>query len=98
MNAAAGERNALVWTLLALLVLASWAALGLWSASPYGRFLDHGGWGDAGVLAALCRALPQGDVLVPALLHAAAWVLMIAATSCSSGLGGGSLASWAAGA
>jgi predicted metal-binding membrane protein len=27
----------------------------------------------------LCRAIPQGDIIVPALLHALAWVLMIAA-------------------
>ena len=32
-----------------------------------------------GVLAALCRAAPQVDIVVPAMLHAAAWVLMIAA-------------------
>ena len=54
-------------------------ALGLWSASPYSRFLAHGGWGDVGALAALCQAVPQGYFVVPALLHAAAWVLMIAA-------------------
>ncbi len=79
IRAAIGERNALTWMLLLVLVVAAWAALGLWSASPYARYLEHGGWGDAGALAALCRALPQGDWLVPALLHAAAWVLMIAA-------------------
>jgi hypothetical protein len=37
----------LVWPLLSLLVVARWATLWLWSASPYGRLLDHGGWGDA---------------------------------------------------
>src|SRR4030095_13219074 len=74
----AGERGTLVWLLLALLVAAAWTTLGLWSASPYGRYLEHGGWGDAGALAALCRAIPQGDIVVPALLHAGAWVLMIA--------------------
>jgi predicted metal-binding membrane protein len=84
-NAATGARTpsgghaALLWPLLCLLVAAAWAVLWLWSASPYGRYLDHGGWGDAGALAALCRALPQGDVVVPVVLHAAAWVLMIAA-------------------
>ena len=72
-------RGALVSSLLALLVIGAWAALVLWSASPYGRYLEHGGWADAGVLAALCRAVPQGDIVVPALLHALAWVLMIAA-------------------
>ena len=60
-------------------MIGAWAALALWSASPYGRYLEHGGWADAGALAALCRAVPQGDIVVPALLHAAAWVLMIAA-------------------
>ncbi len=51
----------------------------MWSASPYGRYLEHGGWGDAGALAELCRAVPQGALVVPAVLHAASWVLMIAA-------------------
>ena len=74
-----GGRRALLWPRLTLLVGAAWAALWLWSASPYGRYLDHGGWGDAGALAALCRAVPQGDIVVPVVLHAAAWVLMIAA-------------------
>ena len=73
------RRGALVFSLLALLVVGAWAALVLWSASPYGRYLEHGGWADAGALAVLCRAVPQGDIVVPALLHAAAWVLMIAA-------------------
>ena len=74
-----GGSRALFWPLLSLLVVASWGVLLLWSASPYGRLLDHGGWGDAGALAALCRAVPQGDVVVPVVLHALAWVLMIAA-------------------
>lgn len=82
-NAAAcpgdGQRRVLFWTLLSLLALASWAALALWSASPYGRYLEHGGWIDASAIAALCRALPGGDYVVPAALHAAAWILMIAA-------------------
>ena len=62
-----------------MLVLASWAVLWMWSVSPYGRYIDHAGWGDVGALAALCRAVPQGDIVVPVVLHAAAWVLMIAA-------------------
>jgi len=77
--APSGARPALFWPLLVLLVAAAWAVLWLWSASPYGRYLDHGGWGDAAALAALCQAVPQGDIVVPAVLHAAAWVLMIAA-------------------
>lgn len=75
----AGGRGALVGWLLGLLVVGAWGALALWSASPYGRYLEHGGWGDDGAFAALCRAIPQGDIVVPALLHALAWVLMIAA-------------------
>jgi|SRR5579862_363010 len=75
----ADVRRTLLFALLALLVAASWAALWLWSASPYGRYLEHGSWGQDGALAALCRAFPQGEILVPVLLHAAAWVLMIAA-------------------
>ena len=78
-SSAVPDRRALFWALLALLVVASWGALALWSASPYARYLEHGGWVDAGLLAELCRAVPQGEVLVPAGLHAAAWVLMIAA-------------------
>jgi len=78
LSAAIGRR-ALFRALLAVLVLAAWGALALWSASPYARYLEHGGWIDPGALAALCRAVPQGELLVPAALHAAAWVLMIAA-------------------
>ena len=77
--ASPGGARTLLFPLLALIVVAAWAGLWLWGASPYGRYLDHGGWGDAGALAALCRAIPQGDLIVPAVLHAAAWVLMIAA-------------------
>ncbi len=62
-----------------LLAVGSWGALALWSASPYARYLDHPGWLDAEAFAALCRAVPQGDVLVPAALYAGAWLLMIAA-------------------
>ncbi len=71
-------RGVLPW-LLGGLALLAWAALWLWNASPYGRYLDHGGWGDAEAIIALCRAVPAGDWLVPAALHAGAWVLMIAA-------------------
>ena len=73
------DRRTLFAWLMAALAVAAWAALLAWSVSPYGRFLEHGGWGDAGALAALCRAVPQGDILVPAALHASGWMLMIAA-------------------
>ena len=78
LSAEAGRR-VLFWTLLTLLALAAWGALALWSASPYARYLEHGGWIDAGALAALCRAVPGGGYVVPAALHAAGWVLMVAA-------------------
>jgi len=65
--------------LLIVLSALAWAALWAWSASPYGRYLAHDGWAEFGALAALCRAVPAGGVVVPALLHALAWVLMIAA-------------------
>ena len=72
------RRTTFAW-LMFLLAAASWAALWALRASPYGRYVEHGGWGEAGALAALCSAIPQGDIVVPAVLHASAWVLMIAA-------------------
>ena len=58
---------------------AAWAVLWLWSASPYAGYLDHGSWLEIGVLASICRALPGGGVVLTALLHVCAWVLMIIA-------------------
>src|SRR5438270_357383 len=57
----------------------AWLALFLWEQSPYGRYLDHPRWTDAGLAAALCQALPAGDVVLPALLYAGGWLLMAAA-------------------
>src|ERR1041385_3035692 len=57
----------------------AWLALLIWDQSPYGRYLDHPRWTDAGLAAALCRALPAGDVVLPAFLYAGGWFLMIAA-------------------
>jgi predicted metal-binding membrane protein len=65
--------------LVGALTIAAWSALWALSAGPYRRYVDHGGWGDAGALAAMCRVLPGGDIVVPAVLYALAWVLMIAA-------------------
>jgi predicted metal-binding membrane protein len=61
------------------LCLLAWLALAVWSASPWQRLLDHGNWSDLAWLAALCRAVPAGEALVPALAYALAWLLMIAA-------------------
>jgi predicted metal-binding membrane protein len=73
------DRRAAYLALIVALSLAAWATLALWAASPYARYVEHPGWADAGAFAQLCRALPQGEVVVPALLHALAWILMIAA-------------------
>lgn len=75
---AAGRRNPLLPLLGGLIALA-WIALWAWSASPYGRYLDHGDWLTAGPAAFLCRALPAGEVIVPAALHSLGWVTMTAA-------------------
>lgn len=72
------HRPLLAWVLVAL-ALAAWLALALWSASPFARYVEHGGWLDAAAFAELCRAFPQGNVVLPALAYALAWVLMIAA-------------------
>src|SRR5947207_15519891 len=70
-----------LWFALALgaLIAASWIALWYWNASPYRRYVEHAGLLEPGALLALCRAIPQGEIVVPMLLYAFAWVLMIAA-------------------
>jgi predicted metal-binding membrane protein len=78
-RAPADIRRAAFLALMAGLIASAWLILWLWSASPYARYLDHGRWTDTGMLASVCRAVPAGEVVVPALLYAAGWVLMIAA-------------------
>jgi predicted metal-binding membrane protein len=73
------DRHALRLGLVAALSIAAWGTLAGWSASPYARYLDHGGWGEPGLLAALCRSLPQGEFAILALLYPLAWLLMITA-------------------
>jgi predicted metal-binding membrane protein len=68
------SQRAVFGALFALLAIACWAALWLWSASPYARYLEHPGWADAAGFAEFCRS-----VAAPAAAHALAWVLMIAA-------------------
>ncbi|MGH8799226.1 MAG: DUF2182 domain-containing protein [Casimicrobiaceae bacterium] len=65
--------------LLGALSLAAWVALAAWGSSAYARYLDHGSWTNAGILGALCRGVPQGTLIVPALAYAFAWLLMITA-------------------
>ena len=43
--------------LVAALSAVAWLALAAWSASPYGRYLEHGGWTGEGPFGALCRSI-----------------------------------------
>ena len=61
------------------LLLITWIALWTWSISPYAFYLQHGNWLDPGPAAFLCRVIPGGDVVVPAVLHTAGWLLMTTA-------------------
>jgi predicted metal-binding membrane protein len=72
-------RQALLAAMLGSLAVASWSVLWWWSASPYGGLLHQAGWADTGAFAQLCRWVPQGEIVVPAALHAVAWLLMLAA-------------------
>jgi len=59
-------------------IAVSWAALAVWSASPYGRYINHD-WTNVGLAARLCTEVPGGDILLPALLYVLGWVLMTTA-------------------
>ncbi|MFO1207949.1 MAG: DUF2182 domain-containing protein [Amaricoccus sp.] len=72
MSAAAVQRRAFYAGGLALAALA-WAALALWAASPWARYLEHGGLKPADLLGALCGAPGEACVYV------AGWALMLAA-------------------
>jgi predicted metal-binding membrane protein len=65
--------------LVGALVLGAWGVLAVWSASPYARYLDHGGWDRAGAFRELCRSVPQGELVIPGLVYAFAWLTMITA-------------------
>jgi predicted metal-binding membrane protein len=64
---------------LAGLVALAWLTLLLWAQGPYGRYLDHGQWTEIGLAGELCRALPAGPIVLPAVLYVGGWVLMTAA-------------------
>lgn len=64
---------------LTALAVCAWLLLWGWSTSPWGRYLEHGDWLGPAPVGELCRAIPGGELLVPALLHASAWVVMVAA-------------------
>ena len=65
--------------LMVLLVSLAWFTLWIWDLSPYGRYLDHGRWTELGFAASICRAIPAGEIVLPALLYIGGWVTMIAA-------------------
>jgi len=73
------DQRTLFRALMAGLVASAWLTLWAWSGSPYARYLDHGRWTDVGIAGEICRAIPGGEVLLPALLYAAGWLVMIAA-------------------
>lgn len=64
---------------MGMLVTLAWLTLWIWEQSPYGRYLDHGRWTEIGLAGSICRVLPNGTVVLPALLYVGGWVLMTAA-------------------
>lgn len=72
-------RVPLVFALIAGISALAWAALAVWSAGPYARYLDHGRWTDLALVGAWCAALPYGETVAALLFHSGAWLLMIAA-------------------
>ena len=61
------------------LVVFAWLALWLWEQSPYGRYLNHGLWTQYGLASDLCRVIPNGEVVLPAVLYIGGWMLMTTA-------------------
>jgi predicted metal-binding membrane protein len=57
----------------------AWIALWLWGQGPYARYLNHGSWTSTGSAAAICRALPAGNWLLPVSVYGGGWLLMTAA-------------------
>ena len=74
----AARRNYFLPIMGSLIVFA-WLALWVWEQSPYGRYLDHGLWTQYGLASSICRAIPGGEVVVPAVLYIGGWILMTAA-------------------
>jgi predicted metal-binding membrane protein len=72
LTGAAIHRRAFYAGGLALAALA-WTALALWAASPWARYLDHGGLSPATLLGALCGEPGEAS------LYVAGWTLMLAA-------------------
>jgi predicted metal-binding membrane protein len=64
---------------MGLLIALAWFTLWVWERSPYGRYLEHGRWTELGAAGSICRVLPAGDVVFPALLYVSGWILMTTA-------------------
>jgi predicted metal-binding membrane protein len=64
---------------MGMLVSLAWLTLWIWEQSPYGRYLDHGRWTEIGLAGSICRVLPNGTVVLPALIYVGGWVLMTVA-------------------
>jgi predicted metal-binding membrane protein len=67
------QRSSVLTLTLGALVLLAWLALGLWHASPYGRYLHHG------ELAGLDLGGAPGRAVAQAAVYVAGWLLMTAA-------------------
>jgi predicted metal-binding membrane protein len=72
-------RTRLFAPLFVALTISAWVALWMWDAGPYARYLRHTGWADLPLVGAICREAPGASAPLAALLHSAAWLLMIAA-------------------
>ena len=79
MGAGARLHRQVFLLLMTGLIAVMWIALWAWRSSPYGFYLDHGAWSQLGIVASLCRAIPNGEVVLPALLYVLGWLLMSAA-------------------
>src|ERR1700691_4566927 len=70
------QRRGVCRPVVASSVAQAWLTLSAEERSPYARYLDHGDWTASGLAAEICRVLPDGPVLLPALLYVAGWLLM----------------------
>jgi predicted metal-binding membrane protein len=57
----------------------AWLTLAIWAQTPYGRYLDHGGWLESGYMGELCRATPAAQIVLPGMLYAGGWLIMLVA-------------------
>ena len=65
--------------LLSAMVGLAWLLLGLWSASPYSRYLAADAWGERSWLAEVSQVVPLGEVVLPVFFQTGLWLLMCVA-------------------